>query len=170
MLLLDVKTEKLKLQNQIDDWFDKMQMYLDQRPKDTKGQIQHLAIIRKEVYEDLNQLQHKALILEVAERLQEEFSVINTWTWHPMQTSHIDFADLTGYVDKEVFLNAEITTSLSPLGTIDTRMHSTLMSLNKKKGKKYYFVQTDKMLKRAKSKIKNNELNIEAHKIESVTL
>jgi len=165
MLVLDVKTEKIKLQNQIDDWFNKMRMYLDQRPKEINNQIQHLASIRKEVYEDLNQLQHKALILEVAERLQKEFSVIDKWTWHPMQTSHVDFADLTGYVDNQVFLNAEITTSLSPVGTIDTRMHSTLVSLNKKKGKKYYFVQTDKMLKRAKSKIKNNQLEVEAHKI-----
>lgn len=160
MIVLKIKSEKLALQKLLNCWYDRVSEHLLNRPNYFKDQLQHLSIIRKDIYEDINQLQHKGLIIEVAEKLQNEFPQINKWTWHPMQTSHDDFADLTGYVGNKVFLNAEVTTSLAPVGTIAIRMKNTLLSLNKKQGKLFYFVQTEKMLKRAETKIKNKKHNI----------
>lgn len=165
MIELNIKSEKNILQKQLNSWYDRVSEHLLNRPNNFKDQLKHLSIIRKDVYEDLNQLQHKGLIIEVAEKLQNEFPQINKWTWHPMQTSHNDFADLTGYVDKKVFLNAEVTTSLAPVGTIAIRMENTLLSLNKKQGKLFYFVQSEKMLKRAETKTKNNKLKIEPRQV-----
>lgn len=162
---LNIKQEKTILQKEIDSWFKKMQGHLDKRPSKFKEQVQHLALIRKDNSEDLNQLQHKALIIEAAEELQKNFPEINRWTWHPKQTSHVDFADLTGFVGNKVFLNAEATTSENPEGTTAKRMHKTLSSLNNKNGLKFYFVQTLKMLQRAKHKIENNGFKIDARHI-----
>jgi hypothetical protein len=59
-------------------------------------------------------------------------------------------------------LNVEVTTSQNPVGTIAQRMEKTLVSLSRKKGKLFYYVKTEKMLNRAKTKIKNNALKVEA--------
>jgi len=92
--------------------------------------------------------------------LSKCYPKIDQWTWHPMQTSHEDYADLTGFAKGKVILNAEATTSLNPKGTIDSRMRDTLTSLSTKMGDKYYLVQTESMEQRAKTKIKSLKFNI----------
>ncbi|KGO85488.1 hypothetical protein Q765_15795 [Flavobacterium rivuli WB 3.3-2 = DSM 21788] len=165
MIILDIDKEKKDLESYILKWFEKTKRHIEEIPKDLTSQVQLLSNIRKDLYEDLNQMQHAALIIKAAESLQKEFPSINKWHWHPKQTSHPDYADLTGYVDNEIFLNAEVTTSLNPVGTIDKRMMSTLTSLNGKSGIKFYYVVTEKMCNRAKSKKTNNGFNIEIRQI-----
>jgi hypothetical protein len=162
---LNVESEKLILIKNIENWYNKMNEQLKLRPPSVEKQIEHLSLIRKDIYEDLNQIPHKAMIILVAEELQKEFPKINRWTWHPMQTSHPDFADLTGYINNEILLNIEVTTSLEPLGTIDGRMKTTLLSLNNKIGQRIYYVRTIKMLQRANTKIKTNGLKLEVRLI-----
>lgn len=158
MPILDIAKEKHALEAHVSKWFRSIKQHTEEIPNGLYSQVERLSDIRKELYEDLNQLQHAAMIIKVAEQLQREYVLIDQWHWHPKQTSDPDLADLTGYVNDEVFLNAEITTSFKPEGTIDKRMKSTLMSLhNNKNGLKFYFVLTNEMYARAqKKKVKNN--------------
>lgn len=158
---LNIGTEKKLLRKELSDWFNKIGKLIANKPPTINEQIELLSLIRKDTYEDLNQLQHKGFIIEIAEQLQLEFPQITKWTWHPKQTSHKDDADLTGFCKTSVVLNVEVTTSLNPVGTIAKRMEKTLVSLNKKRGKLFYYVKTEKMLNRAKTKIKNNSLKVE---------
>jgi flagellar hook protein FlgE len=156
VLTLNIETETEKLQTELDCWFLKLQSELEKQiSNELKNKIQLLSTIRVGFYENLNQYQHKALLIESAKILQNMFPQINKWSWHPAQTSHVDFGDLTGYVDGKIYVNAEATTSLEPLGTIDKTMIKTLSCLNnKKEGLKFYFVKTNSMHKQAITKIK----------------
>ncbi|MFN0082292.1 MAG: hypothetical protein ACKVOM_07200 [Ferruginibacter sp.] len=163
--VLDIEKERTILINEMSNWFDKIKSHTENVPLDLNSQIKLLETIRKDLYENINQIQHSALIIKAAEELKIKYPSVDSWTWHPKQTSHPDFADLTGYVKNEVFINVEVTTSLKPVGTIDQRMISTLTKLNSKSGFKFYYVLTKEMALRAKTKIKNNNFDIEIREI-----
>lgn len=162
---LDINAEELILKDEINKMFAILRAESDNVPADSLDQVKRLFQIRSKIYEDLNQLQHKSLIILSAKELQKEYSKVTRWCWHPKQTSSIDEADLTGYIGNEVFINAEVTTSMEPKGSIDSRMGQTLNSLNRKKGRLFYYVQTQKMLTRALTKIKKNNWTINARLI-----
>jgi hypothetical protein len=164
---LDIKKEELQLKKSLKVFFRIIIAQTETIPANVDKQVGMLFKLRSEVYEQLNQIQHRWLIIKVAKILKKESPQINFWRWHPEQTSSPIEADLTGYVNGQVFVSAEVTTSPNPIGTIDKRMEKTLRSLNKKEGKRYYFVQTEKMLMRAVHKIKSNNWNIVVQKIES---
>ena len=116
-----------------------------------KAGTQILSKLRKTVYEDMNQLQHEALVLESARWLEEH--VMNgkpgQWSWNPHQTGTIDDPDLEcDFVGTRIV--AEATTSLKPEGTIDSRMAATLSKLAEMSGDRYYFVRTEAMKIRRK--------------------
>jgi len=114
--------------------------------------------LRREVYEDLNQIQHEQMILCAAEWLIEhrECSPQTVWSWNPRQTGDHTQPDLQGMGDAgEVLVSAEITTSMTAVGTIDGRMRDTLLKMMAMPGKKFYFVRTDVMKRRADSKVRN---------------
>jgi hypothetical protein len=157
--------EELILKAEIANIFNTIRYRTETTPTEITQQVERLFLLRSEIYEDLNQLQHKSLILNAAKLLQNEFPGISSWSWHPKQTSHPDEADLTGYADRMIVISAEVTTSMKPIGTIDTRMGKTLSSLNNKKGKRFYFVQTNEMLNRAITKIAKNNWDITPRKI-----
>jgi hypothetical protein len=163
--LLDIQIEKDILEQAITTWFSNMKLHIDSIPADVNSQVELLSKIRMGLYEDLNQLQHMALIIKVAEHLQKMHPTVTKWHWHAKQTSHPDYADLTGYGEDNLILNAEVTTSLKPVGTIDQRIMSTLTSLNKKEGLKFYFVTTDEMLNRALSKKNRQNFDIDIQKV-----
>ena len=160
ILKIDEAKETLKIELQ--DWLSSMKTHFENIPINLNEQLVLLENIRAKNYEQLNQIQHALGIISAAETLQIEFPLIDLWTWHPKQTSDVDFADLTGYANEEIILNAEITTSLKPLGTIDIHMKTTLESLNRKAGKKFYFVKNEVMKNRALTKISKNAWSIEA--------
>lgn len=157
---LNIDLEKPFLLAEIAAWFQKITEHIRVLPHELDEQVELLSAIRRELYEDLNQLQHAALIIKAAEALKIEYPKIDSWYWHPKQTSHPDYADLTGYVNEKIFLNAEVTTSLRPVGTIDKRMRTTLVSLNDKEGLRFYFVVSNSMFLRANSKVENNNFEI----------
>lgn len=116
--------------------------------------IEVLGALRKTAYEDLNQLQHEALILEAAVMLEHELGATNIeWSWNPRQTGLLDEPDLRGAVNGETALSVEATASESPDGAIDTRMRHTLQKLSVMPGRKVYCVRTEAMRRRAQTKV-----------------
>ncbi len=124
--------------------------------------------LRNLVYENMNQLQHEALILRSAKLLQDEFysTVPIKWLWNPRQTGSKDEPDLQGLNQENVIVSAEITTSRIPQGTIDSRMAKTLQKLSTMLGDKYYVVATEQMERRAKSKVKSLDYQIDILRLE----
>lgn len=119
--------------------------------------------LRKETYEDLNQIQHEHMIIQAAEWLiaKRGCSPQTQWLWNPRQTGDASEPDLRGVCSGAVKVSAEITTSEKPAGTIDSRMRKTLDKLAKMEGDKFYFVRTPKMHQRAETKIKKAGWEIE---------
>ena len=113
-----------------------------------------LSELRKEVYEELNQLQHAALILASARWPEKEVLHGSSaeWQWHPHQTGGINEPDLRCKHGAGVIV-AEATASDSPQGLLDARMAATLKKLHYMKGQRYYFVRTEAMRRRAETKI-----------------
>ena len=103
--------------------------------KDGVGVLEHL---RNDNYENLNQIQHEAMILRAALDLQIKDLAGKPvhWYWNPRQTGGIEEPDLRGIVAGNICVSAEITTSKSSNGAIDTRMGATLEKLSKMPGKK----------------------------------
>lgn len=128
-----------------------------------KQGILTLQKVRSESYEDVNQIQHEYLILRAMKWLIEN-GICNAqtqWYWNPRQTGGCSEPDLRGCLEGRVISSSEVTTSLNPVGTIDTRMQRTLSKLSLQPGRLHYFVQTEAMAKRARIKIRKSNLNIE---------
>jgi hypothetical protein len=116
--------------------------------------IAQLRIIRSSVYEDINQIQHEYLILQALRwLLQNGFASEITWEWNPRQTGTANEPDLRGNSIGTVLISAEASASEKPVGVIDSRMKVTLHKLSQMAGQKYYFVCSDEMACRARTKI-----------------
>ncbi|MEW6227890.1 MAG: hypothetical protein AB1700_07310 [Bacillota bacterium] len=130
--------------------------------------IQRLQAIRAELYENLNQIQHEYLIIQGIQWLQARGYTGDgvEWYWNPRQTGDSREPDLLAKNNAKIVVSAEATASESPQGVIDTRMRNTLSKLNTMEGDKFYFVRTEAMAKRARTKINKNHWNIEVVKVE----
>ena len=84
--------------------------------------------LRKDTYEDLNQIQHEHLIVRAAEWLlvERRCPPETQWFWNPRQTGDNSEPDLRGSHSGAIVISAEITTSEKSVGTIDSRMQKTL--------------------------------------------
>jgi hypothetical protein len=134
------------------------------RPFNTAAQgVQILRDLRRESYEELNQIQHEHLIIHGAEWLvrHKRCNASAQWHWNPRQTGDATEPDLRGVVDGKVVVSAEVTASQNPVGVIDTRMHKTLAKLAHSAGERFYFVSTPSMLRRAQTKVRKNGWPIE---------
>jgi hypothetical protein len=117
------------------------------------GSLQ-LRVIRCSVAENLNQIQHEYLILRgIRWLLGEGFGSDVEWEWNPRQTGSAIEPDLRGRSGGNVIVSAEATASENPIGMVDTRMQKTLEKLSRLQGKKFYFVATQSMAQRARSKV-----------------
>ncbi|NJC87172.1 MAG: hypothetical protein FIB02_01335 [Desulfuromonas sp.] len=125
--------------------------------------IKILNRLRKETYEDLNQIQHEHLIVRAAEWIiaKEKCPPETVWYWNPRQTGDHSEPDLRGTCAGKIVVSAEITTSENPVGTIDTRMQKTLAKLSEMQGARYYFVRTETMRQRAETKVVKGGWRIE---------
>ena len=117
--------------------------------------IKVLLALRNETYEDINQIQHEAMILRAIDDLEaKEFAGQDIeWHWNPRQRGAKNEPDLRGMVGGKVVASAEITTSEKPVGAIDKRMAGTLKNLAAMPGQRFYFVRTEAMRKRAETKV-----------------
>ncbi len=116
--------------------------------------VAQLRAIRSSVYEDINQIQHEYLILQALRwLLQKGLASEITWEWNPRQTGTANEPDLRGSLNGTVLISAEASASERPVGVIDSRMQRTLYKLSQMAGEKYYFVCSDEMACRARTKI-----------------
>ena len=129
---------------------------------DISSGVTLLRLLRSEAAEDINQLQHAALALEAARNIQAEHPETASlkWFWHPFQTSGINEPDLQARKGTKVVISAEVTASESPDGTIAVRMAQTLKKLQTLPGKRFYFVRTEPMRKRAQTKVRKGGFDI----------
>ncbi len=163
--LLNLENEKANLTKALNHWFDRAKGHLTAVPAGFDEQVKLLSEIRSDLYEDLNQLQHEAALVAIAEKLQAEFS-IDEWRWHPRQTSHPDETDLMGFQKEALIVSVEVTTSSKPKGIIDSRMRDTLARINSKNGRCFYYVISEEMRQRAETKKANNNFyNVEIRKL-----
>jgi hypothetical protein len=125
--------------------------------------IAALIQLRKEIYEDLNQIQPEYLIVRAAEWLilGNHRPVVSEWFWNPRQTGTSLEPDLEGRAESDVIVSAEVTSSEKPKGTIRTRMRSTLKKLSEMNGEKLYFVRTEAMFDTAQGQILQSGWKIE---------
>lgn len=124
--------------------------------------ISMLSDLRSETQEEMNQIQHAALISDAASALQDEYPEVTiTWKWHPEQSGDAEDPDLQGDVGGETIISAEATASKLPEGAIDTRMREKLDNLPRFHGKLFYCVRTAEMWRRARTKIRKAGYDIE---------
>jgi len=132
----------------------------------TKG-IKILESVRERTYENLNQIQHEAMILRAARQLQQnDFAGQDVeWYWNPRQTGGKEEPDLRGALAGHTLVSAEITTSAKPNGVIDSRIRATLEKLSNMAGKRVFFVLTEAMYRRASTKIEKAGYQVEVRRI-----
>ena len=122
--------------------------------QDVHHGILQLREIRSSIYEDLNQIQHEYLILRALGWLRDNgFGSVVEWEWNPRQTGTANEPDLRGSLNGTILVSAEASASENPIGMVDKRMRETLGKLSQMGGERFYFVRTDVMANRARTKI-----------------
>lgn len=165
--LQDFDEAERKLLGEIGRCLESVRQVINQDPITASAGVRLLNSIRNFSCEAINQLQHAEMALSAARLLQEtEFRGERLeWYWNPRQTGDASEPNLRAVRNGKVMVSAEVTTSLRPIGSIDTRMRETLRKLNKMPGHRFYFVKTGSMEHRAKSKVNRAGLAVEVEKI-----
>jgi hypothetical protein len=115
--------------------------------------IRTLVALRKTSYEDLNQIQHEyAVLCAVHWLIARGAPEDTTWQWNPRQTGDAAEPDIRAVLEGKTVISGEVTTSPVPKGFIDSRMASTLRKLAAMEGRRFYFVLTAAMARRARTK------------------
>ncbi len=157
-----IEEAKEKVLSDMNSFISSVRSYSENNVSDLSIGIKLLRNIRSSVYENLNQIQHEHLILQgllwLKDNGYDDKEII--WYWNPRQSGDSSEPDLRAIKNKTVIISAEATTSEKPQGVIDSRMRDTLIKLNTMEGEKYYFIKTESMEKRAKTKISKNGLRI----------
>jgi len=162
----DPAKAEAKVLQDMQDIVSKMKALSAQDVKDAQHGYLLLREIRSSIYEDLNQILHEGLLIRgLMWLLQNGFSSNIEWRWNPRQSGKGDEPDLKGSLHGRVLVCAEATASENPVGTIDTRMDKTLTKLGQMEGQHFYFVITDTMAKRARTKAGRGNRSITVVKI-----
>jgi hypothetical protein len=164
--IVDLNTAETQVFQRVRELIAASRVIVAEEPPNLKSGIETLKELRRAIYENLNQIQHEGMILRAA-RLLENSELTGRdveWYWNPRQTGTADEPDLRGLVSDRIVVSAEITASESPRGIIDQRMGTTLKKLSKLPGKAFYFVCTDSMEKRARTKIGQAGYQIEVRR------
>jgi hypothetical protein len=165
--IVDLGKEEKRLSKESRNLLAKIRAAAKEEPGDLAMAIRTLESLRKQTYEDINQIQHEAIILRAVESLQKgDFTGRDIeWHWNPRQTGTADEPDLRGIFAGHTVLSAEITSSPDPKGGLDSRMRDTLEKLSAMEGKKVFFVRTASMLRRAKTKVSKARYQVEVRLI-----
>ncbi len=151
----DIVSAEHRLLTELKSIFSQIRFAGQIEPSSLELGLEALKSLRNLVYENMNQLQHEALVLKTAKLLKAEayVTVPIQWFWNPRQTGTMSEPDLLGLAEGDTIVSAEITTSLIPQGVIDSRMSLTLQKLSTMLGDKYYVVATKEMERRANWKL-----------------
>ena len=155
-----IKSEEARLVRETNRLLKKVRAIPCDNVASTHDAMRVLVSLRKATYENMNQIQHACLILDSAKWLRKHVLLGReaAWLWHPKQTGGRDEPDLRCRTGSRVIV-AEATASQVPL---DERMRKTLAKLAKMKGARYYFVRTERVRRRAETKVSKRrwEINV----------
>lgn len=150
--LPSISSARNHLAEKVDTAFIHIKAAAEAQSGNLVADVEVLKNLRAQIYEDLNQIQHRALILDAADYIDQKNETPLTWSWHPEQTGIASDPDLLGEYDGQPVVSAEASASARPIGNIDVHMSSTLKSLSQMPGKRYYFVRTEAMATHARTK------------------
>lgn len=125
-------------------------------PIDTvEAGIAVLTNVRKQAHEHLSQVQHEQMIVCAAEWLVNHgiANAATHWRWNPRHSSDHAGPDLLGLEGDTVRLCAEVNALEEPVGVIDAQMRRALSKLAALQGRRFYFVRTASMKRRAVTKV-----------------
>jgi hypothetical protein len=153
--LKDIAAEEDTILSRLRECIARIQKLIEPGFTDVSSGVALLRLLRTGSAEDINQIQHAALALAAVRHIQAERpdTATLTWFWHPFQTGGIEEPDLRATDGSRVVISAEVTASERPDGVIDKRMTHTLKKLAAMPGDLFYFVRTDAMHRRARTKI-----------------
>jgi hypothetical protein len=151
----DAATAEAKVVRDVQGLVAKVKRLAAQDVKDADYGIALLTLLRAEIGEDLNQIQHEYLILRgvrwlVADRCGSSLE------WNPRQTGSGNEPDLRGRGTAGLWYRRKRRHRRIRSERFDGRMKKTLAKLSQMEGIKFYFICTEPMEKRAKFKVASN--------------
>lgn len=161
--IISFSTVGNKILTDIRGFMDGIRDIVKQEVHSVSEGVTTLQKLRQAAYEEINQIQHEEMVFRAACSLRDaNWSAQDIkWYWNPRQTGDNSEPDLRAIQNDRIVLSAEVTTSDYPKGIIDSRMRDTLVKLSKMLGQKYYFVRTEAMEKRAKTKVSKSGYSID---------
>jgi hypothetical protein len=114
-----------------------------------------LSTVRRQAQEYLNQIQHEQMIIGAAEWLVRHgvAGVPLRWLWNPRQSGDRSGPDLVGLEGDAARVCAEVGAQEDAVGVVDAQMRRALAKLTEMEGRRFYFVRTASMKRRAVTKI-----------------
>jgi hypothetical protein len=114
-----------------------------------------LSTVRRQAQEYLNQIQHEQMIIGAAEWLVRHgvAGVPLRWLWNPRQSGDRSGPDLVGLEGDATRVCAEVGAQEDAVGVVDAQMRRALAKLTEMEGRRFYFVRTASMKRRAVTKI-----------------
>jgi hypothetical protein len=114
-----------------------------------------LTSLRRQAHEHLSQVQHQQMIVCAAEWLVSQGIATPSmqWQWNPRHTNDHVGPDLLGLEGSTIRLCAEVNALEEPVGVIDAQMRRALAKLAAIQGRRFYFVRTVSMKRRAVTKV-----------------
>lgn len=165
--IVDLDQEEKRLFKEARNLLATIRAAIEEEPSDLAIATETLESLRQQTYEDINQIQHEAMVLRAAKSLQKDDFIGRDieWHWNPRQTGTANEPDLRGIFAGHTVVSAEITSSSGPKGILDSRMRDTLQKLSAMEGMRVFFVRTEPMLRRAKTKISKARYQVEVRLI-----
>ncbi|HQR76602.1 MAG TPA: hypothetical protein PLR35_09265 [Burkholderiaceae bacterium] len=117
--------------------------------------VAQLTALREQAYDNLVQLQRAQLIVRAAEWLLEH-DLGNTdtrWQWNPRRPADQDEPDLQGSAGERIIVSAMVAASHLADSALDARLRRSLSKLASLPGKKFLFVDTTSLKRRAVTRI-----------------
>jgi hypothetical protein len=114
-----------------------------------------LASLRRQAHEGLIHIQREQMIICAAEWLVTHgvASSATCWQWNPRASGEPAGPDLIGRDGEAATISAEVAASEEPVGVIDAQMRRALAKLASMDGRKFYFVRSVSMKRRAATKV-----------------
>lgn len=132
-----------------------MKRALDEPAESIDDTVELLTRIRRQAQDHLNHIQHQQMIVCAAEWLVRHgvAGVPLRWLWNPTQSGERGGPDLVGLEADDVRVCAEVSAVDEPVGVVDTQMRRALTKLAAMEGRRFYFVRTVSMKRRAVTKV-----------------
>ncbi len=114
-----------------------------------------LSTVRRQAQEYLNQIQHEQMMIAAAEWLVRHSAggVPLRWLWNPRHSGDRGGPDLVGLEGDAMRVCAEVSAQEDAVGVVDAQMRRALIRLAGQEGRRFYFVRTVSMKRRAVTKI-----------------